>query len=57
MTTRRALSRGSVGCPDGSCLGRLSIDIMTVGTFEETSMPVVDYYRKKGNVVEVSQYP
>ena len=26
-------------------------------TFVETSMPVVDYYRKKGKVVEVSTIP
>jgi hypothetical protein len=28
---------------------------MALGTFVETSMPVVDYYRQQGKVVEVSR--
>lgn len=50
MTTRRVSLSVSVSCftyntktlTDGS------------GTFVETSMPVVDYYRKQGSVEEVS---
>ena len=51
MITRKALSSDSVRHLSNS---EEFVDNGNEGTFEETSMPVVDYYRARNKVVEVS---
>ena len=50
MTTPNLSRRDSVSSYNTYCWAGLK----KTGTFVETSMPVVDYYRQHGKVVEVS---
>lgn len=57
MITRRVSLSDSVRFSDTPLLVRGHADVKFQGTFLETSMPVVDYYRERNKVVEIDSSP